>query len=488
VSGSRKALLGLACAFAGAHLASCQPRAPLRTVPQFEYSVAPPPPGSWILQVEATLVGAPSGRLVAPESGEALRDVVLVEGAGVTPLPLAAGGGAFLAPSCLLRCTVRYALDLDALASSCHRMDCARRVGESIIGRASSFMLLPSSAGEASIHVHGVGENAGRFATGLRRDAADARGGFVFSGRELGEASFTAFGAIRRGRLDLPGARIDVALLGEPLAMGDAPTLGFIEQSAARITGLFGRFPVDATVFVVPVTGAGEVVFGRVMSLAGASVVLLFGAATPASGVRDNWVVVHELFHLASPSFVGEGHWLEEGLATYYEPILRARAGWMTEAELWTHFVRSMPRGLRRSDAAPALEDRDDIDSTYWGGALFAFLADVRTRAATGGARSLDDAMRAVLAREGDATHVARVVDFIRTADEATGAREVSAVYESWAVRGEAADLDALWQRLGIDGVRAARAAADAGGPVVTLRDDAPWSALRRAILASETH
>ena len=53
-----------------------------------------------------------------------------------------------------------------------------------------------------------------------------------------------------------------------------------------------------------------------VVALAGASAELLFGQETRPESVRDDWVAVHEFFHLGMPSFVGEGHWLEEGLAT----------------------------------------------------------------------------------------------------------------------------------------------------------------------------
>jgi hypothetical protein len=235
---------------------------------------------------------------------------------------------------------------------------------------------------------------------------------------------------------------------------------------------------VDATVFVVPVHGQSSVVFGRVMSLAGASVALLVGDATPASSVHGEWVVVHELFHLGTPSFVGEGHWLEEGLATYYEPIARERAGWMTEAELWSHFVGEMPRGLRSSDDALDLEQRDDTDATYWGGALFALLADVNIRTASGGARSLDDVIRAVLDREGDGTHASRVADFLRVGDVATASHELTAVYEAWAVRGENPDLDALWKRLGVA----------VEGERVVLRDDAPLATVRKAIASARLH
>jgi hypothetical protein len=457
---------------------SCGPRAPIAAKAVYTYAIAPPPEGSWVLSVEATLESSPGDRLVAPESVDSLRDVVLVGTDGVSPL--ARDGDAFIAPACRSRCTIRYALDLGDVASSCHRMDCERRVGDSVLGRASAFLLRPEPMGDATFHVHVIGPDALRFATGLQR----ATGGFAFPASAMGEASFTAFGSLRRGVVEVRQAALEVVFLGEPLAMGDAAALEFIRLSAERVASLGERFLPDATIFVVPAQGAREVVFGRVLSLAGGSVALLFGDQTPASAVRDNWVVVHELFHLGCPSFVGEGRWLEEGLATYYEPILRARAGWMTEADLWTHFVHEMPRGLRRSDEPSDLEHRDDIDATYWGGALFALLADVQSRVVSGGARSLDDAMRLVGRRDGPATRAARVADFLRTADEATGAHEVTAVYESWAVRGENVDLGALWGRLGISGIDEARA----HGTQVTLRDDAPLSAIRRAISASVAH
>jgi predicted metalloprotease with PDZ domain len=467
----------LALSLAACGLSMCSPRAPGSARASYSYVITPPPEGSWTLRVEATFEGAPGDRLQAPEAVEAIRAVALVGAAG--PMPLSRQGDAWLAPACRARCAVRYEVDLEALAAACHRMDCDRRVGDAVLGRASTFMLRPDPMGDAVVRVRAAGPDADRFATGLRRDPA---GGYVFAAREIGEASFTAFGAMRRAQVAVPGARLDLALLGPPLAMGDPGVEGFVSESASCVAALFGRFPVDATVFVVPVRGASSVVFGRVMSRAGASVALLVGDATPASNVHDEWVVVHELFHLGTPSFVGEGRWLEEGLATYYEPIARERAGWMTEADLWSHFVREMPRGLRGPTDARDLEARDDIDSTYWGGALFALVADVDIRVASGGARSLDDVIRAVLDREGDGTHASRVADFLRDGDAAARSEALSGAYGSWAVRGENPDLDALWRKLGI-----ARAEGAPGSePVkIVLRDDAPLAAVRRGIAAS---
>jgi len=430
---------------------------------QYTYVVEPPAAGSWDVAIDATFEGAPSGYLVAPEEPSAYRSVAVVDRGAAAPA--APQGTGWSVPSCQTRCTVRYVVDLAALAAACGRMDCARRVGDAVIGTADTWMLRPEPMGDARVHVRVAGENQARFATGLRADGA---GGYVMQARELGEASYGAFGSFRRAELALLGAKLQVVFLGQPVAIGDNGALEWVRTAASCESRLFGRFPVDATVFVVPVQDREGVVFGRVMSLSGASVVLLFGTATKAADQRDDWVVAHELFHLGTPSFVGEGHWLEEGLATYYEPILRERCGWTSESSLWAHFGTEMERGLRNTGDPPSLEDRDDIDATYWGGALFAFVADVRIREATKNARSLDDVVRAVLAREGDATHTARVADFVHIGDEVTGTDVLSRLYESWAVRGENVDLAALWRSLGVDGK--------------TLHDGAPLVAVRRGI------
>ncbi|MGD0528792.1 MAG: hypothetical protein ABSE49_26885 [Polyangiaceae bacterium] len=467
----------LALAGAVCLLAACGVRdaaAPNGEPGPYHYVIAPPPAGSWRLEVEAHLEHAPSARLVAPEATSAIRDMTLVDGSRRQPLAVA--GDAWLVPACRTSCTLRYAVDLDAMAAGCGHMDCARRVGGAVLGTAASWMLRPEPTGDASIRVDVRGGDATRFATGLRQGAS---GGYVFRGRELGEASYTAFGDFRRVRADVPGATLDVVLLGEPLAMGDAETVGWVKSAAGCVAGLFGRFPVSATVFVVPARRGDGVVFGRVFSLAGASVVLLFGTEASPAAMHTDWVAVHELFHLGTPSFVGEAHWLEEGLATYYEPILRERAGWMTEADLWRHFAGSMPRGLRKEGDPAALDDRDDIDSTYWGGALFALLADVRIREATGGARSLDDVLRAALSQLGDATHGARLEDFVRVGDAATGTHVLADLVAHDAVAGEPIDLAGLWRDLGV---------AEAADGSVALRDDAPRTAVRKGIAAGAGH
>jgi hypothetical protein len=338
---------------------------------------------------------------------------------------------------------------------------------------------------DVPVRVRVVAPDAAQFATGMHA-TDDTTNTYGFRSYDLDEGSFTAFGPMRRYRVEVPSAeaarpaKIDVAVLGTArYGMPDAALKSWIEDAARVVTPLFGRFPVErSTLFVVPARGEDEVVFGKVLSLAGASVVLVVGDRMDASARRDDWVLVHELFHLGFPTFRGEGRWLGDGLATYYEPVLRARAGWTTDADVFLQFARNMPRGMPKRGSASALAQRDDLDSIYWGGALFCFAADVKIREQSRGKHSLDDVVRAALERGGDATRVWTVAEVVRLADEVTGTHVLSEMYERHAARGDAIDLDGLFASLGIDRPDGARVEMDEARPLA-------W--VRRGIIASRS-
>lgn len=423
----------------------------------WSYEVETPAAGSRLVTVEATFDGARTERLGLPrESVPWVRDMKVRTHGGFRDVERR--DNEWFERSCNWRCTVRYQIDLGELASACgDEVDCARRVGDATLSPALAWLVHPVPRTDVPVTVRVKTPDGAQFATGMR--PADSSGKrFSFRSFDLDEGSFTAFGPMRRHRIDVPGkasgqrARIDVSILGSAhYAMPDDSLGMWIEEAANVTVPLFGRFPVDeSTLFVVPAKGEDEVVFGKVLSLAGASVVVVVGDQLQEAARHKDWVLVHELFHLGFPTFRGEGRWLGEGLATYYEPILRARAGWTTEAEVFRQFSRNMPRGQPPRGSNAGLSARDDLDTIYWGGALFCLAADVRIREETRGKRSLDDVLRAALARGGDATRVWTVRDVVRLGDATTGTTVLSEMYERHAARGERIDIDTLMHALGV--------------------------------------
>jgi hypothetical protein len=117
---------------------------------------------------------------------------------------------------------------------------------------------------------------------------------------------------------------------------------------------------------------------------------------------------------------------------------------------VFRQFARNMPRGQGPRGSNAGLSARDDLDTIYWGGALFCFVADVRIREETRGKKSLDDVVRATLAKGGDATRVWTVRDVIKLADATTGTTVLSDMYERHAAHGERIDLEGTLAALGV--------------------------------------
>ena len=118
---------------------------------------------------------------------------------------------------------------------------------------------------------------------------------------------------------------------------------------------------------VVPRADASGVAFGRDMSGGGISTVLIVGEHATLKELYDDWVLVHELEHLGTP-FITNGPSMSERLATYIEPLLRARTGLQTPHDVWTEFIRFMPRGEAVINSTG--RSRGGFRDCYWGGAL----------------------------------------------------------------------------------------------------------------------
>ena len=94
------------------------------------------------------------------------------------------------------------------------------------------------------------------------------------------------------------------------------------------------------------------------------------GSETTHAELMNDWMLTHEMIHLAFPSVADEHHWIEEGISTYVEPIARIRISNMKEEQMWTDLIRDMPKGQPR-EGDEGLDNTHTWGRTYWGGALF---------------------------------------------------------------------------------------------------------------------
>jgi hypothetical protein len=286
----------------------------------------------------------------------------------------------------------------------------------------------------------------------------------------VGIALLLAAAAPGAEQVIIPGVTISVEIARDPGALDRVAMLDWVRDSASAVAAWYGRFPVARTRLVVtPMPGRG-VSGGRSWAHDGGLIRIRVGEATTGAGFARDWVLVHEMTHLALPSLPEAHEWLEEGIATYVEPLARAQAGALSAEAVWAGFVRGMPNGLPQPGDR-GLDRTHTWGRTYWGGALFCLLADLEIRRRTDNRHSLQDALRAVLAH-GNMETSSEIAPLLALGDRAVGVPVLSELYARQKDRPDPTDLDGLWRRMGIG----------TSGERILFDDSAPEADLRRAL------
>ena len=210
---------------------------------------------------------------------------------------------------------------------------------------------------------------------------------------------------------------------------------------------------------------------GQTFGWNGPHIRISVGNASTAADFADDWMLTHEMIHLAFPSVAEEHHWIEEGLSTYVEPVARARIGHLTATKVWGDRIDGMPKGLPESGDR-GLDHTPTWGRTYWGGALFCLLADIEIRKRTNNKKGLEDALRAILYAGGTIESDWQLTRALRIGDDATGVPVLSELYEKMKAAPVPVDLESLWKQLGVER-KADR---------IEFNDSAPLATIRRAI------
>lgn len=276
----------------------------------------------------------------------------------------------------------------------------------------------------------------------------------------------------RQAQIAVGGGVIDMTVRGS-----SQPPFASLErwasEAARDVSGYFGRFPVARAKLEVRAGGRRGVGNGSTFGDEGALIRISVGQRTTEQELASDWVATHEMIHLAFPDVGDEHLWIEEGLATYVEPLARARRGRLSAEAVWSDLVENLPKGL--DDAGHGFDASDSWGSTYWGGALYWLLADVEIRERSEGRRGLADALQGILSAGGDGTVHWDLLRALDAGDRATGVPVLRKLYDQLGKKPVKVDLDALWRRLGIR-------RSEAG---VAYDDSAPLAAIRRAITAT---
>lgn len=249
--------------------------------------------------------------------------------------------------------------------------------------------------------------------------------------------------------LEVRGSRI----LLQPDESFDADLLAalrdWVRRAAEAVAAFLGRFPQPEVELLLTAVGGAGVRGGTAYPEPEPYLRVRIGRATRAAQLADDWVLTHEMMHLAIPNLRRRHLWLHEGLATYAGELARVQAGLLSPAAFWASLVRGMPNGLP-AEGDLGLDNTPTWGRTYWGGALFCLLADVRLRRREP-QQGLREALRGVLAAGGHYGVAWPIERLLSTADAAVGGDALRSLYESMKDASYPVDLPALWHALGTE-------------------------------------
>ncbi len=397
-------------------------------------------------------------------------------GPDVAPLPRE--GDAVLTGHLPPDACVRYVVDLEAAARQRGGISGAYRLGDDLIASTSVWLWAPRHRAEdaratARFELPEGIDVSPLWARNAERWFLDARA-FEFE-------AYAAFGRFEVRHVAVPGACLHISLLGPPVAMGPDALTASLAGSASAASLMLGRFPVrEAGVLAVPTPLSQSSPFGVVGRGTMPTVAILVGEQATRERLERAWVPVHEFSHLATPFIEREHAWLSEGIATYYQEVLRARAGLQSARDAWRNLDDGFARGRLGGTGRSLADESRDMRRTaayrrvYWAGAAIALAADVEIRLRSGGARSLDDALNELNECCGTSPRPMPGEVAIRRLSAVEGGA-FGRVARRWLGRSEFPALEETYARLGL--------ARDALGGLA-LDDDPEAGALRDAIMS----
>lgn len=377
---------------------------------------------------------------------------------------------------------LHYLYDLRDMAARNGSPDYAQRLGENYIFNDETLLLRPDplprrsdSSPEPPISVELRLPPGAQVAAPWQRLPGPGHH-FALDAAQYDGGGYVMIGTLEDlGEVRLPHTTVQVVTLPVERRLSASALRSWVRTAMTAIDRFYGMLtPPRVLVNLVPVPGSQEAsIFGTVLRPLHPSVIIYFGADCERAENPDEWVAVHELFHIGNPWLTGKIPWFVEGFTTYYQDVLRARLGVLSSPAAWGDLWDGFRRLCQPEDGSSLKEESVRLrysyryTRVYWGGACLAFLTDVAIRERTRGRQSLDDVMRELRVRS--LREPLDEDEVVAALDEAAGGKLVS----SFLRERRALPVRDRLQRLGVEVT---------GDDSVRLRDDAPLAALRRSM------
>lgn len=316
--------------------------------------------------------------------------------------------------------------------------------------------------------------------------AAYRKGGYDWFRLAETSASWSnnvAFGRFRIHRIPVANTYLRMAILPSSPRMKVEQATAWVDESAQAALTSHGMLPQrEPQVLITPVGRQREAIpFARVLRGGGIGLQFFVDPGQPLKHFSDDWKPTHEFAHLLLPYISRRDAWLSEGLASYYQNVLRARDGRLSETQAWDKLLAGFDRGRRGvtsnrtlAEEASGMHRNRSYRRVYWSGAAMLFIADVELRKQTNGRQSLDTALAGLVDCCMALGKVWYGIDMMKQLDEITDTTIFSTVYQRYTRSRKFPDVDQTLNALGVS-ERFGR---------LRLNEQAPLSEIRHSIMA----
>lgn len=176
----------------------------------------------------------------------------------------------------------------------------------------------------------------------------------------------------------------------------------WISHSSDALKLVYGELPINHFIIKIKASkrNIGTVPWGEVSRNYPPEVTLIINPKSTLEELKADWTIYHEFSHLLIPYDAGDARWFSEGLASYYQNIIQARAGIISENRMWQKLYEGFERGRkeinynhqRLSYLSNNIGVNRNYMRIYWSGALYWLKADIILRKLNGN-YSLDEAL-----------------------------------------------------------------------------------------------
>jgi M61 glycyl aminopeptidase len=282
-----------------------------------------------------------------------------------------------------------------------------------------------------------------------------------------------------------PAGRLRLAITGDTDSAQRSVLQRYAQITADDVAKtfpqVFRRMP--QLVFIPIGARSKPVPYGQSNRGGGSGVMLFIDPAHPLADYLDSWTLTHELSHLTHPYLQSEGAWISEGIATYFQNVIRARAGHMSAQQAWDELDDGFERGRADvskddlNDTAASMDRGHHFMRVYWSGTALMLMADVELRTRRSNPGSVELALTRFADCCIDRQREWNAPDFLAELDRQVGGDTFSRLYRAQAHATTFPKLDQVYAQLGLH---------HGGDNVKRDNDDARVRTLRAAIMGND--